>query len=67
MRRMSLGYFAAKKKKRQFLYISSCHGKFGMSFSALSNAVAKKIFFFFLKYGFSTQKLVLKDLISVPV
>ena len=65
MRGMSLGYFCGSKKKDNF-YVSSCHGKFGMSFSALSNAVAKKIFFF-LKYGFSTQKLVLKDLISVPV
>ena len=36
----------AAKKKRQFLYVSSCHGKLGMPFSVLSNAVAKKFFFF---------------------
>ena len=46
----------AAQKKRQVLYVSSCHGKLGMSFSVLSNAVAK-IFFFFFEVWFQHSKV----------
>ena len=66
MRGMSLGYFCGSKKKDNFYMFPVAMENLGC-LSLFSPMLLLKRFFFFLKYGFSTQKLVLKDLISVPV